>query len=67
MSTESMSERMTGDASWPTKAFLVFMDVSGQKEGVDWPALICLLWEKPYRGLTAFKPVFSQDVQSVFG
>lgn len=62
MSTKSMAERMTGDTSWPPEPVFVFMNVPGQKKGIDRALGICLFRKEPSFRLAIFKPVLSKDI-----
>ena len=60
---KSMAERVAGDAQGPAQAALMFMDVPGKEEGVDWLVPARLLWEEIPPGTAAGKPVLCQDVK----
>lgn len=61
MGAESMTKCMAGDPVRPSKLFLVGMDVSGDKEGIDRTGIVRLLGEEPAFRLSAGKPIISEN------
>ena len=65
MSAKSMTERVTGNPFRPAESPFVFMDMPGNKKGINGAFRISLLWKKPTGWFVICKPVLCKNIQSI--